>query len=68
MEDNTTTLPQVLEQLEKVCATMRQCSALEQEQGDPMNAAHLTSATMQLEEVAMKVKMCIFEKRQTALW
>lgn len=66
--DNTNTLPQVAEQLEKLCAAMRLNSAAEREHGDPTNAARLKNATMQLEEVAMKVKMCIFEKRQTALW
>ena len=68
MEYNTDTLPQVLEQLQKDYATLLLCSSIEKEHGDPTNATRLTSATTQLIEAMEKVKMCIFEKRQTSLW
>lgn len=68
MEYNTDTLPQVLEQLQKDYATLLLCSSIEKEHGDPTNAARLMSATMQLDEAVTKVKMCMFEKRQTSLW
>lgn len=68
MEYIETTLPQVLEQLQKDYAALRVCRANERQYGDQANASQLSGAVTLLEEAIMKIKVVNFEKRQTALW
>lgn len=64
----TKTISDIIAQLEQSNQELQDLTNVTHETGDFCTASKLATCSMNLEEIIEKLKICNFEKRQTALW